>query len=243
MRTEKSSLTANRPPRGAMPAKLTGILPALLPGVPLRVEAMLKSMSRYLPARTANTLVRKLELRGLVRATAEPRVILGAGGFRQAGWIATDIRELDITKELDWRLLFSPDSIHRLLAEHVLEHLTPAQTMRVLRLSRRYLRPGGLLRIAVPDGYRRDPAYRREVMPPKDGHQQMLNVDRLCAMIVQAGLEPVKLEYFDARERFHARRWDVEDGMVRRSVHFDGQKTFQRGTLYYTSLLVDAVKR
>ena len=41
----------------------------------------------------------------------------------------------------------------------------------------RYLKPGGLLRIAVPDGNRNDPEYIEEVSPPKDGHQLLFKVD------------------------------------------------------------------
>ena len=50
------------------------------------------------------------------------------------------------------------------------------------------------------------------------------------------------LEYFDADEEFHSVRWDSTDGHVKRSVRFDDQVAFKRSDLYYTSLIVDAVK-
>ena len=61
-------------------------------------------------------------------------------------------------------------------------------------------------------------------------------------MLERTGFEVRPLEYFDADERFHAASWDSADGYVKRSVRFDDQVAFKRGDLYYTSLIVDAVK-
>ena len=36
------------------------------------------------------------------------RVIIGAGGIQQAGWLSTEEDELDILKERDWKRLFKP---------------------------------------------------------------------------------------------------------------------------------------
>jgi predicted SAM-dependent methyltransferase len=149
---------------------------------------------------------------------------------------------MDITKPRDWSNLFDPDSIDRLLCEHVLEHLSEQECVIALTESYRHLKPGGLMRIAVPDGYRRDPAYVAEASPPNDGHKVFYNVDTLPPLLASVGFSVLALEYFDQDEQFHAQSWNEGDGLVMRSARFDTQKDFQRGELYYTSLIVDARK-
>ena len=67
--------------------------------------------------------------------------------------------------------------------------------------------PEVLLRIAVPDGNRKDAEYVEEVSPPKDGHQLLFNVDNLIQRLVQVGFRVTPLEYFDAKEEFHCYPW------------------------------------
>jgi predicted SAM-dependent methyltransferase len=188
---------------------------------------------------------RNLRVQRLREAAARSRplnVILGAGTTSYAGWIATDDDVLDITSERDWKRLFTPESIDRLLAEHVIEHLSETQARRTFAECYRYLKQGGLFRVAVPDGNRRDPAYVAEASPPKDGHQALYNVDSITQLLRESGFETTPLEYFDGNEQFQAVPWDERDGMIQRSVRFDCQIDFQRGGLYYTSLIVDARK-
>ena len=80
------------------------------------------------------------------------------------------------------------------MAEHVLEHLSESECILALQQCRLYLRHGGLLRLAVPDGYRRDSAYMAEVTPPKDGHKMLFTVDSLVSMLESAGFRAVPLE-------------------------------------------------
>jgi SAM-dependent methyltransferase len=54
---------------------------------------------------------------------------------------------LDLTRPLP----FPDDSLDAAFGSHVLEHLTPGETAGVLAELRRVLRPGGIVRIAVPD--------------------------------------------------------------------------------------------
>lgn len=171
------------------------------------------------------------------------RVILGAGPIKFEGWFQTDKELLDVTSPDDWNVLFKPDSIDRVLSEHMLEHLTEDEGRIAAGECFRYLKPGGLFRVAVPDGYRRDPAYVKEAAPPNDGHQVFYNVNTLTALLEGAGFRTTPLEYFDAQEQFHATTWDEEDGMIRRSVRFDTQQDFQRDGLFYTSLIIDARKQ
>lgn len=177
-------------------------------------------------------------------STASPlRVMLGAGPIQLKGWFQTDKEILDVTSPEDWSILFTPGSIDSLLSEHMFEHLTEDEARMAFTECHRYLKCDGLFRIAVPDGYRRDPTYVKEVAPPNDGHKVLYNIDTLTALLKSVGFHTKPLEYFDAQERFHAVPWDENEGMIHRSVRFDSQQAFQRDGLFYTSLIVDARKQ
>jgi predicted SAM-dependent methyltransferase len=177
-------------------------------------------------------------------STARPlRVMLGAGPINQQGWFQTDKDILDVTSPDDWSVLFEPGSIDSLLSEHMFEHLTEDEARSALTECHRYLKPSGLFRLAVPDGYRRDLTYVKEVAPPNDGHKMLYNIDTLTGLLQSVGFTTTPLEYFDKQERFHAVPWDQNEGMIHRSVRFDSQQAFQRDGLFYTSLIVDARKQ
>lgn len=176
--------------------------------------------------------------------TASPlKVMLGAGPYKYDGWFYTDKDILDVTSSEDWSTLFTPGSIDSLLSEHMLEHLSEDEARVALAECYRYLKPQALFRLAVPDGYRRDPTYEKEVVPPNDGHKMLYNIDSLSALLQSVGFQTTPLEYFDAQEQFHATTWDQNDGMILRSVRFDTQQAFQRDGLFYTSLIIDARKQ
>src|SRR5207245_11225255 len=105
------------------------------------------------------------------------------------------------------RNLFAPNSIDRLLPEHVFEHLSEDECAAALAECFRYLKKGGLLRIAVPDGYRRDAAYLAEARPPKDGHRVLFTVETLITLLESVGFQATPLEYFDAQVIFHEHSW------------------------------------
>jgi len=199
----------------------------------LRESGLYKQLSRK--RRVAN-------LRKLVSIARPLKVILGAGPTDFRGWLQTDKEILDVTSPSDWSALFELGSIDSLLSEHMLEHLSEKEGQIALSECHRYLKPGGYLRIAVPDGYRRDPVYVAEASPPHDGHQMLYNVDTLTAALQRVGFTTTPLEYFDAQEQFHSAPWDEKDGLIQRSARFDTQAGFQRGDLFYTSLIVDARK-
>ena len=186
---------------------------------------------------------RLYRLRQQIRNTSPLRVILGAGGTTQDGWISTDQDVLDITSSWNWRFLFKVDSIRSLLIEHVLEHLSEEECEIALSQCYRYLSSEGTIRIAVPDGYRRDPTYVAEVTPPKDGHKMLFTVDTLVPLLERLGLQVSPLEYFDSQQQFRANEWNPIDGYIARSKRFDRQQAFQRDNLFYTSLIVDAKKK
>lgn len=169
--------------------------------------------------------------------------MLGAGPITFDGWFQTDKELLDVTSPEDWSILFKPESIDYLLSEHMLEHLSEDEGRIAATECYRYLKPGGLFRVAVPDGFRRDAAYVKEAAPPNDGHKVFYNVNTLTALLEGVGFRTTPLEYFDAAEQFHAITWDEKDGMILRSMRFDTQRDFQRDGLFYTSLIIDARKQ
>jgi predicted SAM-dependent methyltransferase len=173
------------------------------------------------------------------------KIIVGTSGTSQPGWIASDIGYLNLLRPEHWAEHFSPASIEAILAEHVWEHLNLEEGRIAARTCHDYLKPGGYLRVAVPDGFHPDPAYRGWVRVGgvgvgADDHKVLYDHQTLGELFTQAGFEVTLLEYFDAQGKFHAMAWDPADGMIRRSQRFDARN--QGGDLRYTSLILDARK-
>jgi predicted SAM-dependent methyltransferase len=179
----------------------------------------------------------------MCQASARPlKLVIGAGVAAYDGWISTDVYVLDIRSPENWERYFRPESIDAMLSEHVLEHLSLEENRVALKSAYNYLKPGGRFRIAVPDGNRRDPFYHTDVAPPADGHQVLFTVASLSALLTEIGFNVKPLEYFDEQEAFQAFDWNSDDGYIGRSIRYDRQEPFKRGDLFYTSLIVDAVK-
>lgn len=216
---------------------------------------MLRTVLHRLPAglqarlrRGRATLRRALgtwRLRRQLRRSDQWKIVVGTSGVFEAGWIPTDIEYLNLLSDEDWRKFFPAGSISAILAEHVWEHLTPEQGLHAANNCHRYLRAGGRLRLAVPDGRHPDPAYLRQVMvngtgAGADDHKVLYTHETLTQLLEQAGFAVTLLEHFDATGTFHFQDWNREDGMVHRSSRFDPRNT--AGKLAYTSLIVDAIK-
>lgn len=173
------------------------------------------------------------------------RLVVGAGRTGYDGWISTNIDSLNLLDREDWRSLVGEVRLDRVLAEHVWEHLSPADGITALRHVADHLKPGGRVRIAVPDGLHPDADYIAHVKPGgigpgADDHKILYTADILIAAMREAGLEPEVLEHWDAAGEFHAKDWDPADGKVVRSLKFDSRNA--DGVLKYTSLIVDGVK-
>lgn len=173
------------------------------------------------------------------------RLVVGASGIFQPGWVPTDIEDLNLLSDADWSHWFQPDSIDAILAEHVWEHLSAENGLTAAKFCHRYLKPGGYLRLAIPDGLHPDPDYIEHVRvggsgPGADDHKVLHTWQTLSAMLVEAGFRPQMLEYWDESGTFQSSDWDPEAGMVHRSRRFDQRNA--DGSLRYTSLIVDAIK-
>jgi len=171
------------------------------------------------------------------------RLNLGAGGTNLPGWISTDIDTLNLLDRTDWLCYVKPESVDAMLAEHVWEHLTESQGLQAAALCLEFLRPGGNLRVAVPDGFNPDPGYLEHVRPGGSGpgaddHKVLYTHVTFGSLFASAGFEVKLLEYWDAEQRFHAKDWDPGDGIIHRSKRYDSRN--QGGVLGYTSLILDA---
>jgi predicted SAM-dependent methyltransferase len=185
-------------------------------------------------------------LKPLVRRTRPLRIVIGASGIFDAGWIPTDIGVLDILDERQWKRLFDANPIDAILAEHVWEHLTPEQGLRAARHCFQFLKPGGYLRVAVPDGYHPDPTYIEWVRVAGSGagaddHKVLYNCDSFRRLFESAGFDVEMLEYFDTAGAFHGVDWDPAAGTIHRSRRFDERN--RDGRLNYTSIILDARKK
>lgn len=173
------------------------------------------------------------------------RIIVGAASTQQVGWLSTDYPLLDLTDARTFASIFAAGSIGHILAEHVWEHLSPEDSARACRNCFKYLKRGGLLRIAVPDGFHPDADYIDHVKPGgcgpgADDHKVLFIYRTLSTMLENAGFKTRLLEWFDEQGKFHHENWDVEDGLIRRSTRFDPRN--QTNPTAYTSLIIDASK-
>ncbi|MBO0719223.1 MAG: hypothetical protein J2P41_00240 [Blastocatellia bacterium] len=175
------------------------------------------------------------------------KVIVGAGGDQQEGFISLDQYQLDITDLGQWASLFYPNSIDVILAEHVFEHLTPEGSFNAARNFFFYLKSGGYARICVPDGLHPDQKYQAWVAPGTgwsgDSHKQLFDYQSLSRLLWTVGFTVYLREYWDENGELHSSLWDEHGGRIKRcsrSMHSAIISMFVGAD--YTSLLVDAVR-
>jgi predicted SAM-dependent methyltransferase len=171
------------------------------------------------------------------------RIIIGAAGTHERGWISTDIQCLNLLKPDHWRRVFKPSSIDAILAEHVWEHLTIEEGLIAAQRCYTYLKPGGYIRVAVPDGLHPDPKYLEYVKIGGTGcgakdHKVLYTYKSLKGLFETAGFNVTMLEYFDDAGKFHQTDWNPADGKIHRSRSFDERN--KNGLVNYTSIILDA---
>jgi predicted SAM-dependent methyltransferase len=114
--------------------------------------------------------------------TGHLQLHLGSGKERKAGWLNIDL--LGDPVDLPWNLArglpFPDGSADAVFHEHLLEHLPLPAAMSMLREIHRVLRPGGLLRIGVPDARLLIDSYRDE---PDNGVLSVLRPERPTSML------------------------------------------------------------
>lgn len=173
------------------------------------------------------------------------RIVVGASGVAEPGWIVTEAAFVDLLAPAEWSRYFDEASLEAILAEHVWEHLTEEEGTCAAATCYRYLRAGGYVRAAVPDGLHPSSEYRDWVRPGgvgpgADDHQVLYTYRTFAHQFEQAGFSIALLEYFDERGEFHGCDWDERLGMIHRSRRFDERNG--DGGLAYTSIVLDASK-
>jgi len=184
-------------------------------------------------------------LKKALRNNPDPLIVVGASGVFQDKWIPTDVNTLNLLKPATWKLFFKENSISAILAEHVWEHLSPEDGLIAAKTCFRFLKKGGYVRIAVPDGYHNKAEYINYVKPGgtgmgADDHKVLYNYKSLSQTFQDAGFQIKLLEYFDENGKFHYTEWDKNDGMIHRSMRYDERNI--NNELNYTSLILDAIR-
>jgi predicted SAM-dependent methyltransferase len=196
------------------------------------LQALLRSRTRIVGAR---------RLKKQLRESPKRKIVVGSAGLQSPGWIATDIQFLNLLKVADWDRFFRADSLDTILAEHVWEHLTCDEGLQAARTCFRFLKTGGYIRVAVPDGLHPDPSYIDYVqVGGPDDHKMVYTYKTLRDIFEKSGYRVQLYEYFDEAHKFHFQAWNPEDGMISRSKRFDERN--KDGVLNYTSVILDAFK-
>ena len=175
----------------------------------------------------------------------EINLVVGAGPTKFRGWFSTDIVTLDVTKESDFKKYFSKKKIHKVLAEHVLEHLTNSDLDLMAANLFKYSEENVNIRIAVPDGFHSNVDYINIVKPGGTGegaedHKNLFTVISLSEIFERSGFKSHPVEYWDKDGKFHQGYKNNENGYVIRS--FLNDKRNQNGNPVYTSLIIDFKK-
>jgi predicted SAM-dependent methyltransferase len=100
---------------------------------------------------THGHLVRTRRVRQYLESADEPKLHLGAGPVRLPGWLNTDLISGEVQLDVGRRLPLPDSAFAFAFAEHLIEHLTQRDAVRMLAELHRVLRPGGVLRLTTPD--------------------------------------------------------------------------------------------
>ncbi len=173
------------------------------------------------------------------------KIVVGASGVFEPGWIDTDAEYLNLLKRDHWDRFFKKNSIDVILAEHVWEHLIFEDGFNAAKICFPYLKQGGYLRIAVPDGFHPSKSYLDAVKvngsgSGADDHKVLYNYKTLQNLFERAGYFVKLQEYYDEYGQFHFENWKEADGKIYRSMRFDERN--QENHLTYTSIILDAHK-
>jgi predicted SAM-dependent methyltransferase len=139
--------------------------------------------------------------------------------------------------------MFPDDSVDLMYASHVVEHLPVKKLISTLKEWRRALKPGGTLRISVPDfdnlvefyllTGRDVDAVRDNVLgqePPYDNHYTLWNMSKMELVLRDAGFtnvrrwDPATAEHHDFKDR-SSRVLEAGDKQLLLSLNIEADKT------------------
>jgi predicted SAM-dependent methyltransferase len=177
----------------------------------------LRARARELATAALRPLARRRLER--LRDGRELRLHLGSGLVSKDGWVDVDLAgaPANLIWDLKRGIPFEDGTVDAVFHEHLLEHLSMREGFQLTRECLRVLRPGGVLRAAVPDAgaclrsYARtgDPAWARSQPAPmlavqalfyEHGHRAMYDAQLLVAELAAAGFTEVgPREFGDSR--------------------------------------------
>lgn len=193
------------------------------------------------------------------------KVIVGADGDRYPGWLSTEKSFFDITNIDHWKKYFEmkvpittadqtkevPDEmiewkpmqvIKNLLLDHVLQELDNIEAVTALTWCKKYMAPGGRIRIAVPDWNHRDNDFK-ELMQQIYPSKMKLTEKNLIHLLRQAGFKQFQVkECFQDSEFFNISTWYRIDGYCKRSFWYDPNNMTGDTGMFWSCLIVDAIK-
>lgn len=140
----------------------------------------------------------------LRRAGTPIGINLGCGPAACEGWINCDSRDLpgvDILCDLREGIPFDADFADYIAAIHVLQDLEYGEVVPLLREIRRVLKPGGVVRLSVPDLDKAITAYRRHdagYFYVPDEHARSLGAKLVTQLIWYGSVRtPFNLEFLE----------------------------------------------
>jgi predicted SAM-dependent methyltransferase len=158
------------------------------------------------------------------------KIMVGASGTRNGGWIATEKFFFDITSPVSVRSFLGGNKIDALFAEHVIEHLEIEEFTHFLKIFSQLMSPNGTMRIAVPDEMHPSPWYRNQMgisglEPGADDHRAFWNYQSMSAITNLWGFKCQLLEYFDEEGFFHYFPYEEDYGgrVTRSSKNYNGR--------------------
>jgi predicted SAM-dependent methyltransferase len=114
-------------------------------------------------------------------AGSRRRIEIGGGPFPRPGYLHVDVdadaRHLE-AQAVAWALPFPSDWADEVLAIHALEHVHPRLLQRTLREWHRVLRPGGVVRVHVPNS----PALMKAYLAAEDDARRWMMSGALLGM-------------------------------------------------------------
>lgn len=124
----------------------------------------------------------------------ELKVQFGSGGNILEGW-----KNHDLDHPIQQQLRYQDATVSMILAEHVVEHVSPSEALTFLMECHRVLKPGGVLRVIVPSIERIDIEHGRDIVRGH-GHQAVYSLASIWHMLRLAGFNPTHIKQTNRRD-------------------------------------------
>ncbi len=173
------------------------------------------------------------------------KIVPGASGVFSKGWYPLEYPFFNLLKMSSWQKWLGAKKAKAILMEHVLEHFEEQAIFEILVNCKQFLDSGGVVRIAVPDGYNPSKEYIEYVKPGgfgigSESHEVLLTYKTIKSIIERAGLECSLIEYYDEHGQFTKNTCDAKYGKIKRDSL---AKHHMKLPENYTSLIVDAIRK